>query len=277
MIFTFSSFDGARASCDIHACSESQGFSVKDFSTNYCNLRNLYCGSTEGCVPVKHDFETSEEEVTPSWFGGSDKDACIVKSEAETALATVATVATVATPMLRQVPLGGVEDTLGCVSNNCPMDKATLQPSAMCVLGNCTSNLAKCLFSGLLRPAEGHRFQGGRGPLREPHGLHAHALPRLPAQQDLRGDALRRGGWRVRVSLDLPIRLGVRRRLRAGQVRRGSGRRTAGHRGGHRSVRREARTFDLDEASAPAVVLCCKASLGEVCWASSCGGSSAPG
>ena len=184
-------------------------------------------------MPVKHDFETSEEEVTPSWFGGSDKDACIVKSEAETALATVATVAT---PMLRQVPVGGtVEDTLGCVSNNCPMDKATLQPSAMSVLGNCTSNLAKCLFSGLLRPAEGHRFQGGRGPLREPHGLHA------------------------------------------GQVRRGSGRRTAGHRGGHRSVRREARTFVLDEASAPAVVLCCKDSLGEVCWASSCGGSSAPG
>jgi len=149
MIFTLSSFHSARASCGIHACSESQGFSVKDFSTNYCNLRNLYCGSTEGCVPVKHDFETSEEEVTPSWFGGSDKDACIVKSEAETALATVATVAT---PMLRQVPVGGtVEDTLGCVSNNCPMDKATLQPSAMCILGNCTSNLAKCLFSSTCR------------------------------------------------------------------------------------------------------------------------------
>eukprot|EP00913_Durusdinium_trenchii_P020887 g19625.t1 len=35
-------------------------FSLKDFSTNYCNLRNLYCGSEEGCKPVKHDFNNSE-------------------------------------------------------------------------------------------------------------------------------------------------------------------------------------------------------------------------
>lgn len=30
----------------------SQVFSIEDKSTNYCNLRNLVCGSAEGCTPV---------------------------------------------------------------------------------------------------------------------------------------------------------------------------------------------------------------------------------
>merc|ERR1712046_562410 len=38
--------------CEIKACSQSQGFSVGDLSTNYCNLRNLYCGSKDGCKPA---------------------------------------------------------------------------------------------------------------------------------------------------------------------------------------------------------------------------------
>ena len=81
--FTFSDFDaqGAKPSCGIHACSESQGFSIGDFSTNYCNIRNLYCGKTDGCVPVKHDFENTEQKVDPSFGAGKDKSACIVKPE----------------------------------------------------------------------------------------------------------------------------------------------------------------------------------------------------
>ena len=43
-----------------------------------------------------------------------------------------------------------VDDTLGCVSS-CPMDSSTLSPSPLCVLGNCTSTLAKCLFSSTCR------------------------------------------------------------------------------------------------------------------------------
>ena len=39
-----------------------------------------------------------------------------------------------------------VDDTLGCVSG-CPMDPSSLSPSPLCVLSNCTSTLAKCLFS----------------------------------------------------------------------------------------------------------------------------------
>jgi len=64
-------------SCDISACSESQGASLKDFSTNYCDIRNLYCGSADGCKTVKHDFPSSQSSVTAS-SGQSDFSACIV-------------------------------------------------------------------------------------------------------------------------------------------------------------------------------------------------------
>ena len=66
LTFTFSDFPGTKPACGIHACSESQVFSLKDFSTNYCNLRILYCGKEDGCVPVKHDLSVSEVKVTPS-------------------------------------------------------------------------------------------------------------------------------------------------------------------------------------------------------------------
>ena len=78
--FTFFDFklEGAKPSCGIHACSESQGFSIGDFSTNYCNIRNLYCGKEDGCVTVKHDFETREDVVDHNLGAGEDKTACIV-------------------------------------------------------------------------------------------------------------------------------------------------------------------------------------------------------
>mmetsp|Transcript_994 Transcript_994/g.1259 ORF Transcript_994/g.1259 Transcript_994/m.1259 type:complete len:185 (+) Transcript_994:78-632(+) len=49
------------SSCIVRACSESQVFSVLDFSTNYCNLRNLYCNSDDGCVPIQHNLKYKEE------------------------------------------------------------------------------------------------------------------------------------------------------------------------------------------------------------------------
>ncbi|CAE7030663.1 unnamed protein product [Symbiodinium natans] len=63
--------------CMIMGCSESQVFSIFDFSTNYCNLRNLYCGSADGCEPVKHSFKATESTVTPSLGAGSDAKSCI--------------------------------------------------------------------------------------------------------------------------------------------------------------------------------------------------------
>jgi len=47
--------------CVIEACSESQSQSVTDFSSNYCNQRNLYCGSDVGCVSVKSELAFTEK------------------------------------------------------------------------------------------------------------------------------------------------------------------------------------------------------------------------
>eukprot|EP01060_Flectonema_neradi_P017786 TRINITY_DN24622_c0_g1_i1.p1 TRINITY_DN24622_c0_g1~~TRINITY_DN24622_c0_g1_i1.p1 ORF type:complete len:349 (+),score=59.85 TRINITY_DN24622_c0_g1_i1:46-1047(+) len=63
--------------CKISACSESQSTSALDFSTNYCNIRNLYCGTSSGCIPVRFDFTMSDKK-----FGTClqhDKSECIAK------------------------------------------------------------------------------------------------------------------------------------------------------------------------------------------------------
>eukprot|EP00929_Paragymnodinium_shiwhaense_P024358 TRINITY_DN15011_c0_g1_i1.p1 TRINITY_DN15011_c0_g1~~TRINITY_DN15011_c0_g1_i1.p1 ORF type:complete len:475 (-),score=87.72 TRINITY_DN15011_c0_g1_i1:306-1730(-) len=67
-----------HAACLVKGCSESQGFSVKDFSTNYCNLRNLYCGPEDGCKPVLHTFNTKETSVKASSGAGTDASQCIL-------------------------------------------------------------------------------------------------------------------------------------------------------------------------------------------------------
>lgn len=67
MDFTFTDGDNT---CTIEGCSESQVTSVADFSTNYCNLRMLYCSSADGCSPVTYDLTADETSVDPS-FGAS--------------------------------------------------------------------------------------------------------------------------------------------------------------------------------------------------------------
>jgi len=42
--------------CHVVGCSESQVPSQCDFSTNFCNMYNLYCSEADGCSPVKHDL-----------------------------------------------------------------------------------------------------------------------------------------------------------------------------------------------------------------------------
>ena len=83
-------------------------------------------------------------QVKPSSFAGTDKKACIVTGDVQEVR-----------PMLRATApnfLGDtVDDTLACISDNCPLDESTLSPSPSCVLGNCTSHLAKCLFSSSCR------------------------------------------------------------------------------------------------------------------------------
>lgn len=68
----------AEGGCVVKACSQSQVTSVLDFNTNYCNLRNLYCNSEDGCVVVQHDLESYEETYEACWQ--NKKSACIVES-----------------------------------------------------------------------------------------------------------------------------------------------------------------------------------------------------
>mmetsp|Transcript_59651 Transcript_59651/g.139558 ORF Transcript_59651/g.139558 Transcript_59651/m.139558 type:complete len:175 (-) Transcript_59651:172-696(-) len=74
----------------------------------------------------------------------------LVAAQAETQAETPQTRQT--TMLLQAAALlnSTADDTLGCVSS-CPMDNQTLNPSLRCVLGNCTTNLAKCLFSSECR------------------------------------------------------------------------------------------------------------------------------
>mmetsp|Transcript_9937 Transcript_9937/g.29219 ORF Transcript_9937/g.29219 Transcript_9937/m.29219 type:complete len:85 (-) Transcript_9937:111-365(-) len=52
-------------SCEVSACSESQVFSIADFSTNYCNLHDLYCGTEDGCAMVTTE-DLTYTEVNPN-------------------------------------------------------------------------------------------------------------------------------------------------------------------------------------------------------------------
>ncbi|CAE7497076.1 unnamed protein product [Symbiodinium sp. CCMP2592] len=78
--FTFE--DAPSGTCNIQGCSESQVFSVADFSTNYCNLRMLYCGSHENCKYMKKDFAITETSVSPS-LGASKNAADCLKTVSE--------------------------------------------------------------------------------------------------------------------------------------------------------------------------------------------------
>eukprot|EP00931_Biecheleriopsis_adriatica_P047006 TRINITY_DN2706_c0_g1_i1.p1 TRINITY_DN2706_c0_g1~~TRINITY_DN2706_c0_g1_i1.p1 ORF type:complete len:323 (-),score=64.00 TRINITY_DN2706_c0_g1_i1:73-1041(-) len=139
---TFTLSDDSDGRCSIQGCSESQVFSVADFSTNYCNLRNLFCGSAEGCKPVKNDFASSESKVHHSLGATSDPKACIAQET--TALRKAA-------PSNDMVGTA-TDDALGCASS-CPMDPQTLIPKPSCLLYNCTGKLSKCLFNSDCRHA----------------------------------------------------------------------------------------------------------------------------
>jgi hypothetical protein len=78
--FALTTVDGG---CQVKGCSESQGGSFSDFSTNYCDLRNLYCGSSDGCVSASNDFTSQESSHKGSLGAGHDSSKCIVAAEVE--------------------------------------------------------------------------------------------------------------------------------------------------------------------------------------------------
>ena len=77
---------GVNTGCEIAACSESQVTSYADFSTNYCNLHNLYCGSDDGCPYSRQDLQSHESQINTGAGAGKDKSQCV---KAPTALCLV--------------------------------------------------------------------------------------------------------------------------------------------------------------------------------------------
>lgn len=53
-------FAKSGTGCLVNSCSESQVFSITDYSTNYCNLHDLYCSSTDGCPTIGKDLTYTE-------------------------------------------------------------------------------------------------------------------------------------------------------------------------------------------------------------------------
>lgn len=60
-----------KAGCKIYACSRSQVRSFSDNGTNYCNLKMLFCGTADGCKPIKHDLDFSQGESTQKFSQAS--------------------------------------------------------------------------------------------------------------------------------------------------------------------------------------------------------------
>mmetsp|Transcript_43318 Transcript_43318/g.135664 ORF Transcript_43318/g.135664 Transcript_43318/m.135664 type:complete len:158 (+) Transcript_43318:244-717(+) len=79
MVFHFTeTFNGG---CEVKGCSQSQVFSLMDFSTNFCNLHNLYCGSMDGCPIASTDLVYKERSHTTLYnWGGMNKRTCLGKS-----------------------------------------------------------------------------------------------------------------------------------------------------------------------------------------------------
>ena len=78
-LFVLEEDSTGESGCILSGCSESQVFSVLDFSTNYCNLRNLYCNNKDdGCQIVDHDFDY-EETYLSCWQ--NDGTRCIAGSD----------------------------------------------------------------------------------------------------------------------------------------------------------------------------------------------------
>lgn len=81
---TFAFQDAGASSCDVYGCSESQVTSYLDFSTNYCNMFSLYCGTAEGCKVAEKDIAVEEKSVSPS-SGSKSKSDCLKAVNARTA------------------------------------------------------------------------------------------------------------------------------------------------------------------------------------------------
>merc|ERR1719471_1350011 len=64
----------AAGGCTVYACSDSQGISAADGSTNYCNVHNLYANEKKDKVKPVHTDLTYKETHKSSQLGVLDLD-----------------------------------------------------------------------------------------------------------------------------------------------------------------------------------------------------------
>ena len=57
-------FNGDQSQCTMTACSESQGSSLYDASTNYCNMHVLYCTGAQGCPSVDNATSSTRSRTS---------------------------------------------------------------------------------------------------------------------------------------------------------------------------------------------------------------------
>ena len=77
------SYEASGSGCVVSGCSESQVFSVLDSSANFCNLRMLTCGTSDGCVPVGTDYTSKVTDDQQSAGSAKEMTDCLVDFKAE--------------------------------------------------------------------------------------------------------------------------------------------------------------------------------------------------
>lgn len=75
----------SNGNCEIKGCSESQGVSAADGGTNFCNIHDLYCSTSDGCYNAGKDLSYDETNVKVSPGAGKNKKKCFPKKEEDLA------------------------------------------------------------------------------------------------------------------------------------------------------------------------------------------------
>lgn len=111
--------------CELLACSVSQSSSMYDESTNYCNLRNLYCNSQDGCPVVVHELHYSESKSNCAncRLSNCDEKSCLAPALVKQARSLVAAAKASA-------PTINCADTT-TINSACPSAAGVLRPHGM--------------------------------------------------------------------------------------------------------------------------------------------------
>jgi len=133
MLFTF---ETSGSSCKITGCSESQGMSGGDQSTNLCNLWNLVCTTKDKCCHVDHDLGALTYSVSSKSSGATSQQSVCLGGSGGSGGGTVekqASCPTKTTPTIptKPKPTGGSGGSGGDMNHTMTADKTvTKKPAA---------------------------------------------------------------------------------------------------------------------------------------------------